>query len=300
MALQSMTGFARIDGAHGPHRWHWEVKSVNGKGLDCRFRLPSGFEGIESALRDALGAQIRRGNCQAGLHLDRTESASKVQVNEAVLDDVMKAAKTVAGAAASQGLELSPPTAESFLGLRGVLETVEVEEDDTDREALHAAVLASFADVAKSLASARGDEGEKLTSIVTDQVDRIEALTAEAKASPASSEQAFRARLKAQVGDLLEASPALSEERLAQEAAFLATKADIREELDRLQAHVAQARDLIASGEPVGRRLDFLSQEFNREANTLCAKAADTALTRIGLDLKAVIDQLKEQVQNVE
>ncbi len=300
MALQSMTGFARADGAQGAYRWHWEVKSVNGKGLDCRFRLPSGFEGIESALRDALGEHIRRGNCQAGLHLDRTETASKVQVNEAMLGDVMKAAKTVAAAAASQGLELSPPTAESFLGLRGVLETVEVEEDETDREALHAAVLASFSDVAKLLASARGDEGAKLTSIVTDQVDRIEALTAEAKASPASSEQAFRARLKAQVGDLLDASPALSEERLAQEAAFLATKADIREELDRLQAHVAQARDLIVSGEPVGRRLDFLSQEFNREANTLCAKAADTALTRIGLDLKAVIDQLKEQVQNVE
>ncbi len=300
MTLQSMTGFARVDGAHGAYCWHWEIKSVNGKGLDCRFRLPSGFEALEPALRAALGAQIRRGNCQAGLHLDRAQTSSKMQVNEAVLGDVLRAAKVVSVAAAAEGVELSPSTAQSFLGLRGVLETVDVQESEAEQGDLHGAVVASFSEVAKLLANARGDEGEKLSSIVTGQVDRIETLTAEAKAAPASSEEAFRARLKAQVGELLGASPALPEERLAQEAALLATKADIREELDRLQAHVDQARDLIASGEPVGRRLDFLSQEFNREANTLCAKAADTALTRIGLDLKAVIDQLKEQVQNVE
>lgn len=300
MALQSMTGFARVEGAHGAYRWHWELKSVNGKGLDCRFRLPSGFEALEQPLRDTLARSLRRGNCQAAFQLDRTVAASKLQVNEAVLMDVLTAAKKVQAAASGHGLEVRAATTEGLLALRGVLETVDVEEGDDDKSALHAAILSSFGEAARALATARDDEGRKLTDIISAQVERIGELTKQAAASPASSPETMRTRLKAQIEELLTASPSFSEERLAQEAALLATKADIREELDRLSAHVDQARELIRSGEPVGRRLDFLTQEFNREANTLCAKSAETDLTRVGLDLKAVIDQLKEQVQNVE
>jgi len=300
MSLQSMTGFARVEGAYGAYRWHWELKSVNGKGLDCRFRLPSGFETLETPLKNALAKHVRRGNCQAGFQLDRTVATSRLQVNETVLADVLAASSVVAKAATAAGVDVAAPTTASLMALRGVMETVDVDEGDEDAAALHAAILSSFESVAAALASARNDEGRKLTEIISGQVDRIDALTKQATASPATSAEAFQARLKTQVNDLLTASPSLSEERLAQEAVLLATKADIREELDRLNAHVAQAQDLVVSGEPVGRRLDFLSQEFNREANTLCAKSADTDLTRIGLDLKAVIDQLKEQVQNVE
>jgi uncharacterized protein (TIGR00255 family) len=300
MALQSMTGFARTEGSHGTYRWHWEIRSVNGKGLDCRFRLPSGFEGMEPTLRDALGGAIKRGNCQAALQMDKAAAQTAVRVNDGMLKDVLSATKAVAAAAAVQGIEVAPPTTEGLLGIRGVLETADVEEDEADEAALHKALIASFVEVAALLAAARGDEGRKLDEIVTNQINTIETLTNEAAASPAGGTDAYRERLQQQVAELLGASPSLPEDRLAQEAALLATKADVREELDRLTTHVAQARELATSGEPVGRRFDFLTQEFNREANTLCAKAANADLTRIGLDLKAVIDQLKEQVQNVE
>lgn len=300
MALKSMTGFARTEGNHGAYRWHWEIKSVNGKGLDCRFRLPSGFEDLESTLRDELGKAIKRGNCQAALQMDKSAAETTVRVNDAMLRDLLLASKKVSEVAAEQGAEVAPPTTDGLLSIRGVLETADVEEDEADENALRAALTSSFAELATALAKARQDEGQKLDQIVKGQIDRIEALTNEAAKSPAGGTEAFRKRLKDQVAELLDASPSLPEDRLAQEAALLATKADVREELDRLTAHVAQARDLAASDEPVGRRLDFLTQEFNREANTLCAKAADNDLTRMGLDLKAVIDQLKEQVQNVE
>lgn len=300
MTLQSMTGFARTEGRHGTYRWHWEIRSLNGKGLDCRFRLPSGYEGMEATLRDTLAAAIKRGNCQAALQMDKATAETTLRVNDTMLRDVLLASKAVAAAAAAQGVEVAAPSTDGLLGIRGVLETAEIETDDADQAALEKALISSFGEVSALLASARGDEGRKLDEIVGEQINRIEALTTEAVACPAGTADAFRTRLKEQVAELLEASPALGEDRLAQEAALLATKADVREELDRLTTHVAQARELLASGEPVGRRFDFLTQEFNREANTLCAKAADAELTRIGLDLKAVIDQLKEQVQNVE
>lgn len=300
MALKSMTGFARKEGNHGAYKWHWEIRSVNGKSLDCRFRLPSGYEDLESGLRDELGKAIKRGNCQASLQMDRSVAETTVRVNDAMLRDVLLASRRVSDAAAAQGAEIAPPTTDGILAIRGVLESADIEEDEADHKALRVALIASFADVAEALADARRDEGKKLDQIIKAQIDRIEALTNDAANSPAGGPEAFRNRLKAQVAELMEASPALPEDRLAQEAALLVTKADVREELDRLMAHVAQARELAASDEPVGRRLDFLTQEFNREANTLCAKAADNDLTRIGLDLKAVIDQLKEQVQNVE
>jgi uncharacterized protein (TIGR00255 family) len=290
-----MTGFARADGDSGHVRWHWELKSVNGKGLDMRLRLPSGFEGLEPRLREEMARHLKRGNVQAALMLDRRQAGSALRVNEDALNAVIAAMQAL-----GERIELMPPRPEGVLALKGVLETADVEEPDEDQEVLEAALVASFAEAAAGLARARAEEGAKLQVILAEQVNTIERLTIEASTSPAAGVDALRARLAAQVAELLAASPALSEERLAQEAALLATKADIREEIDRLTAHVAQARELFASSDPAGRRLDFLTQEFNREANTLCSKAADVGLTRIGLELKAVIDQLREQIQNVE
>lgn len=295
MALTSMTGFARADGDTPTLRWHWEVKSVNGKGLDVRFRLPSGFEGIEARLREEMARHLKRGNVQAALTLDRQRGASALRVNEEALNTVIAAMQAL-----GERIELMPPRPEGVLALKGVLETGEAEGPLEDQEAVEKLIIASFGEASAALAKARDEEGAKLQAVLSAQVDTIERLTQEAAASPATSIDALKARLAAQVAELLGASPALPEDRLAQEAALLATKADVREEIDRLTAHVAQARELFASNDPAGRRLDFLTQEFNREANTLCSKAADVALTRIGLELKAVIDQLREQIQNVE
>ena len=295
MPLISMTGFARADGESVVARWHWEVRSVNGKGLDARFRLPPGFESIEARLREELTRQLKRGNVQASLTVDRMKAAAPLRINQEALAAILGAIRAL-----QAEMELVPPRPEGILALRGVLENMEAEESAEERELLSAQFIASFGEAVAALARARAEEGRKLEAVLAAQVDEIERLTQQAAASPATSVDAMRARLRAQVEELLGSSPSLSEERLAQEAALLATKADVREEIDRLTAHVAQARELLASGEPAGRRLDFLTQEFNREANTLCSKAADVALTRIGLELKAVIDQLREQVQNVE
>ena len=228
--------------------------------------------------------------------MDRTAEASPLRVNREALRAVVDAVGEL-----RRTMETAPPRPEGILALKGVLENAEdIEETEEERAAFEEALVNSFAEAAAALAQARAEEGAKLESVLLGQTDIIEKLTADAAACPAAAPEAIKARLMAQVNELLGASPSLSEERLAQEAAILATKVDIREELDRLAAHVAQARELLASAEPVGRRLDFLTQEFNREANTLCSKAADVSLTRIGLDLKTVIDQFREQVQNVE
>lgn len=296
MPLNSMTGFARVEGSSAAARWHWELRSVNGKGLDARFRLPSGLDRLDARLRAELARQLRRGNCQITLTLERTAEASPLRVNRDALRVVVDAVGEL-----RRTMETAPPRPEGILALKGVLENAEdVEETEEERAAFEEALVSSFAEAVTALARARAEEGAKLESILRDQIALVEKLTADAAACPAAAPEAIKARLMAQVSELLGASPSLPEERLAQEAAILATKADIREELDRLAAHVAQARELLASAEPVGRRLDFLTQEFNREANTLCSKAADVSLTRIGLDLKTVIDQFREQVQNVE
>ncbi|MBA4208753.1 MAG: YicC family protein [Parvibaculum sp.] len=296
MPLNSMTGFARVEGASGAARWHWELRSVNGKGLDARFRLPFGLDRLDARLRAELARQLRRGNCQITLTMERSAEASPLRVNRDALRTVVEAVAEL-----RRTMETAPPRPEGILALKGVLENAEdVEETEEERAALDEALVASFAEAVSALARARAEEGAKLGTVLSGQIGLVEKLTADAAASPAATPEALKARIAAQVAELLGASPALSEDRLAQEAAILATKADIREELDRLIAHVAQARELLASDEPVGRRLDFLTQEFNREANTLCSKAADVSLTRIGLELKAVIDQFREQVQNVE
>lgn len=296
MPLNSMTGFARVEGASGAARWHWELRSVNGKGLDARFRLPFGLDRLDARLRAELARQLRRGNCQITLTMDRGAEASPLRINRDALHTVVEAVAEL-----RRTMETSPPRPEGILALKGVLENAEdVEETEEERAALDEALVASFTEAVSALARARAEEGAKLETVLSGQIDLVEKLTASAASSPAASPEALKARLAAQVSELLGASPALPEDRLVQEAAILATKADIREELDRLAAHVAQARELLASDEPVGRRFDFLTQEFNREANTLCSKAADVSLTRIGLELKAVIDQFREQIQNVE
>lgn len=295
MPLQSMTGFARTDGHHEGYRWHWELRSVNGKGLDLRLRLPSGHETLEQKLRERIGGKLRRGNIQIALQIVNERTSSGVRVNRDVLATVLDAAKMLRGE-----VELQNSTAEGLLALRGVLEAVEIEESEDEREAREKVIAASFDEAVAALVKSRLEEGEKLARIIRQQIERISELAREAEASPGLTVEARRARLKTQVDELLGASPAFSEERLAQEAALLFVKGDIREEIDRLIAHVEQAGELVDGKEPAGRRFDFLVQEFLREANTLCSKANDVALTRIGLELKTVIDQLREQVQNVE
>lgn len=300
MTLRSMTGFARhegtFDGHDGTWRWYWELRSVNGKGLDIRFRMPSGFEAIDPDLRKMVGQHLKRGNIQASLQLDRSTMQATPQVNEAGLQSVLAAVADLR----TRGIYLGDSTAEGILGIKGVMELAEPKQSNEEKTALMAALTSSFEGALKALASARAEEGAKLGTIFAGHVTRIDELSREAAASPATSMEAQRARLKAQVDELLQSTSNFSEDRLAQEAALLATKVDIREEIDRLHAHVEQAHELLASDDPVGRRLDFLTQEFNREANTLCSKAASVDITRIGLELKAVIDQLREQVQNLE
>lgn len=296
MPLTSMTGFARVEGAAGLARWHWELRSVNGKGLDVRFRLPNGLDAVEPRLKAELAKYLKRGNCQASLTVDRSAAPAPLRVNKEALRVVLEAIVEL-----RRDIEMKPPQPEGILALRGVLESADaVEESEEVRQAFADAVVVSFGEAAAMLARARSEEGAKLETMLRAHVDEIERLTKAAAASPAATAEAMRARLSAQIGELLGASASLSAERLAQEAALLATKADVREEIDRLNAHIAQAREIFAGTEAAGRRLDFLTQEFNREANTLCSKAADIGLTRIGLELKTAIDQLREQVQNVE
>lgn len=295
MTLASMTGFARIEGAHNGLRWFWECRSVNGRGLDLRFRLPPGLESVEPAARALAQERFKRGSLSLSLNMAQKSAAPKISVNLDVLAQVAAAVQAVR-AQTDAGL----PTAGELLALRGVLEAEETAPTEIELTARDAAVLNSLATALDAMARARGDEGRRLLTVLNAQIDEVEALTREAGALAATQPEAMRARLQTQIQTLLGAGAPATPERLAQELAMLAAKADVREELDRLTAHVAQARGLLKEGAGAGRRLDFLAQEFNREANTLCSKSSDIALTRVGLALKAVIDQFKEQVQNVE
>jgi uncharacterized protein (TIGR00255 family) len=290
-----MTGFARREGGDGTLTWLWELKSVNGRGLDLRCRIPAGYEGLEPAARAMAPRHCARGNLQIILTVSRGEGAQRYQVNRALLDQLVGLTRELEGE-----IEAAPPRLDGLLAVRGVVEAAEEEESREQREARTAAIEKDLVLAFEALAAARRAEGEQLLAIITGRLDEIERLTGAAGETAALQPEALRERLRSQVAELLEASPALPEERLAQEAALLITKADVREELDRLAAHIETARADLAKGGPVGRRLDFLCQEFNREANTLCSKAWDVELNRIGLDLKTAVDQLREQVQNVE
>jgi uncharacterized protein (TIGR00255 family) len=295
MALASMTGFARGQGGAGSYAWAWELKSVNSKGLDLKLRLPPGWEAVEPGVRARASEVLSRGSVFANLTVSREGTAPVARINEPALNAVLAALKGLEGKVAGVA-----PSLDGILALKGVMEVSEAEESESERSAAEAAVVAGFGEALKGLAEMRRIEGQALGKILSARLSEIGALAARAEAAPGRKPEAIKARLAEQVATLLEASQRFDADRLHQEAIMLATKIDIREELDRLAAHVAQAKKLIADGGPIGRKLDFLSQELNRESNTLCSKANDLELTNIGLELKAVVEQFREQVQNLE
>ena len=295
MAISSMTGYARAAGTHDGLHWQWEIKSVNGKALDLRCRLPTGMEALEPALRAAAAQAIRRGNLQVGLTVSGTVKAEEVRINGAVLEQVI-----AAGEALRSRIGGEPLRADQLLTLRGVLDVVAPEEDEAATEQRHAAILESFRAALEALVKSRREEGARLAAVLGAQLARIETLVTAARDNPARSVDAIKARLADQVARLMETGADFDPDRLHQEAVMIATRADIQEELDRLASHIEAAGHLMRSGDAIGRKFDFLAQEFNREANTLCSKAIDKSLTAIGLDLKTVIDQMREQVQNIE
>lgn len=295
MALSSMTGFARGQGVCGGYAWTWEIKSVNAKGLDLRLRLPPGWDAIEPPIRAQVTEALSRGTVYATLTVDLRGRSPVVRVNEEVLGAVLATVKSLAGR-----IDAERPRLDGLLAIKGVIEVVDADEQEDERRAVEAAVTAGFATVLASLGEMRRREGTALGRILSARLEEIAGLIGRAEAAAARRPDAVKQRIAEQVAMLLEASDRFDPDRLHQEAVLIAAKADVREELDRLAAHVEQARGTVMKGGAVGRRLDFLSQEFNRESNTLCAKANDLDLTNIGLELKGVVEQFREQVQNLE
>lgn len=295
MALSSMTGFSRSHGTSGPYTFEWELKSVNAKGLDLRVRLPQGWDDLESIVRKRIAEAVSRGTVYANLNVKRAGSASVARINEDILASVLATARDLAAKAGA-----APPTVDGLLAVKGVIDIVEPESDESEIAAAKTAATASFETALSGLVGMRDREGVSLGDILSQRVNDIECLAAKAEAAPGRKPEAIKARLAEQIATLLDASDRFDSDRLSQEALLIATKADIREELDRIGSHVAQARELLSKGGPVGRRLDFLSQEFNREVNTTCSKSNDVELTNIGLEMKNIVEQFREQVQNLE
>ena len=295
MALSSMTGFARGHGVAGSYAWSWEIKSVNAKGLDLRLRLPPGWDAVEGPARKNATEKLSRGTVYANLTVERKGIAPTVKVNEPVLNAVLATLKSLSGKVDAQ-----KPTLDGILALKGVIEVTEEDEREEDRRAAETAIVAGFDKLLADLIVMRREEGATLGRLLSARLDEIASLSARAEAAPGRKPEAIKARLAEQVATLLSASQRFDSDRLHQEAILIASKADIREELDRLASHVEQVRKMIADGGPIGRRLDFLAQELNRESNTLTAKANDTELTNIGLELKSTVEQFREQVQNLE
>lgn len=293
--LMSMTGFARATGETQDLRWSCEAKSLNGRGLDIRCRLASNFESLEAAVRALAQERFQRGTLHINLSVDWISGGAEVRLNRSVLEQVLKIAQELEHLPGVTSARL-----DGLLALKGVLDIGEPSPNEAALASRDAAILQGIALALDRLKSARKDEGAHLMSAIEGHVARIAALAAEARHLAAGFAGMIRVRIKEQIAQLLDASPALDPQRLHQEAALIGARGDITEELDRLDAHVSQARALLASKEPAGRKLEFLSQEFNREANTLCSKSNSVELTRVGLDLKAVIDQFREQIQNVE
>ncbi len=295
--IQSMTAFASRTGTLGPASWSWEMRGVNARGLDLRLRMPDGIEGLEVALRAALGKALARGNVTVNLRLTREEAGTALAVDETQLDAVLKALDAVQDRAFTMGVTLAQPTAADVLSQRGVL--VPAKPDNLDDD-LAKALIADIAPLVGDFVKMRETEGHALHQVITDQLAQIGKFTAAAAEAAAARAPQVKANLTTALRRVMDDVSEIEEGRVAQELALLAVKSDVTEEIDRLQTHVAAARDLLADQKPAGRKLDFLAQEFNREANTLCAKAQSAPLTAIGLDLKAVIDQMREQIQNVE
>ena len=295
MALSSMTGFARGHGVSGAYSWAWELKSVNAKGFDLRLRLPPGWDAVEGPARNDAAQVLARGTVHGTLTVERQGVAPSVRVNEPVLAAVLATIKGLAGR-----VDAAAPRLDGILSLKGVIDVIDEDEREEDRRAAEAAVIAGFRATVAELAAMRRLEGEALGHVLTRRVREIAVLAKRAEAAPGRRPEAIKARIVEQVAMLLDASDRFDPDRLHQEAILIASKADIREELDRLASHVAQIERLIAGGGPIGRRLDFLAQELNREVNTLCAKSNDVELTTIGLELKNTVEQFREQVQNLE
>lgn len=295
--LHSMTGFSALRGTSDGFSWAWDIRSVNAKGLDLRLRVPDWIEGLEVALRRDLGKALARGSVSLVLRVQREEEDGALVLNAAQLSAVLDAMNEVETQAMDRGISLAPSKASDLLALRGVLDTA---SSENDTKALSKAILAQFPTLLASFLQMRQSEGDALERVLNDQLTQIAALTQAAQAAALARRDDVAAQLRSNLARVLENTDGADEARVAQELAMLAVKSDVMEELDRLRAHVDAAHDLMASTGPVGRKLDFLMQEFNREANTLCSKSQSVDLTRIGLDLKAVIDQLREQVQNVE
>jgi len=296
--LSSMTGFAREGGAlPDGSSFQWEVRSVNGRGLDVRLRLPNGFDALEGPLKEMAGRALKRGNVSATLSVKREDRpAARLTPDPASLEQALRIALDLAARIPGA----PPPRAEALLSLPGVLRAEAREPDEAEEDAARAAVSAAFALALDGLVASRRAEGAKLADILGVLLDEIVALRDLAEKEAADQPALHMARLRESLAALLEGERRVPEDRLAIEVALLAGKSDVREELDRLSAHIAEARRMLGSGEAIGRKLDFLTQEFVREANTLCSKSASTALTRIGLELKAAIERLKEQSANVE
>ena len=295
MPLASMTGYARAEGQAGDLTWAWEIRSVNGRSLDVRCRLPAGMDGLEQVVRTAVADRVARGHVSVSMQLTRPTGTMSVEVNRALLDQLLGLARDLDGVRG-----VAPPRLDALLATRGVIELRERVESEDERTAHDQAMRASLGKALDALVTARSDEGQRLGHILARLLDDIAQLTAAAREAAAAQPEAIKVRLRDKVGALLDDVPALPVERIAQEAALLMVKADVREELDRLESHVAQARGILGGDGAKGRRLEFLAQEFNREANTLCSKSADLALTQIGLQLKGAIDRVREQVQNIE
>jgi uncharacterized protein (TIGR00255 family) len=295
MPLSSMTGFARSQGASGPYAFEWELKSVNAKGLDLRMRLPPGWDELEAPAKKRAGELLSRGTVYANLNVKRADAGSTVRINEEVLASIVKVAGVLAGK-----IDAVAPSIDGLLAIKGVIEVVEPESSEAEDKAAKAAVAVAFEQALADLVDMRQREGVTLGQILSQRMDEIEQLANKAEAAPGRKPEAIKARLAEQIAALLESSERFDSDRLNQEAIMIAAKADIREELDRIASHISQARQMIGKGGPVGRRLDFLAQEFNREVNTCCSKSNDLELTNTGLEMKNVVEQFREQVQNLE
>ena len=290
-----MTGFARTEGGNGTADWVWEVRSVNSRGLDVRCRMPPGLDRLEGPTRKAAGARFKRGSIAMSLNMLRTPGEGRLRVNRALLEELLQIQAELGDA-----VDRAPPRLEGLLAVRGLIEQVSGESSAEEDETRDRAILDTLDEALAAMAAVRAEEGGRLRKVVQKHLKEIAKLARAAGKNAALQPAVLKARLEEQVRALLDAERSLPEERLVQEAAILAAKADIAEELDRLHAHIAAASALLDADEPVGRRLDFLCQELNREANTVCSKSPDLDLTRIGLDLKAAIERLREQIQNIE
>lgn len=295
MAVSSMTGFARAGGALDTLSWNWELKSVNGRGLDVRCRLPAGFDAVEQAIRKRINASLKRGSVSVALQLSSDGDKLRVRINHDVLDQLAGVANDL-----SRRLGLVGASVDGLLGMRGIIEIEEPEVEAEEQARRETAILTSFDEALSALMAGRDEEGLRLREVVEEQLAQLVELVDQANQTAAAQPDAIRTRFEQKLAALLAPDSGIAPERLDQELAVLITKADVREELDRLGAHIEAVRELLQQGGAIGRRLDFLAQELNREANTVCSKSQDLELTRVGIELKTLIDQFREQVQNIE